>query len=351
MACTTPITLKSPNLRSPQLKLRKQGPHTALIDSKVHFVISVSNIGDDYVEDIIVKDALPNGLRHASGEDIISYEIGNLGPGEYKTIPISLTATESGNICNTVYAISRNTAPVMTTSCVLVYNVGLDVKKYGGKVGKDNQLEYSISVSNHSDFALENVVVTDRTHPFTQIVEAPGGKIEDHRITWIIPSLAPDEKEDFTVLLKSYKSGLLCNTVTAQGPYNLFDEDKVCTDWPGVPALQLELIDTEDSLTVNESTTYIVSIINQGTGPDKNITVEMVFPEGITPLSVTGPTESKIEEGKVSFSPYQELSSGTLLEYKVQAEATKEGDNRVKVTVDSDLLTSPLEETESTIVY
>ena len=67
-------------------------------------------------------------------------------------------------------------------------------------------------------------------------------------------------------------AGEHCNSVTVATPEGLTGESRACTVWRGYAGLLLEMIDTVDPIQVGEMTDYVITITNQGTADDTNIT-------------------------------------------------------------------------------
>lgn len=120
---------------------------------------------------------------------------------------------------------------------------------------------------------------------------------------------------------------------------------------PKLPAILLEVVDLEDPLIAGEETTYKITVMNQGTKEDRNVTVTAKFPKELTPLSAAGATAGTVEDSLVSFKPYGSLAPKETIVFTIKAKAVQVGDGRVRVKVLSDFLATPLSEEESTHVY
>src|SRR5690606_1347953 len=141
------------------------------------------------------------------------------------------------------------------------------------------------------------------------------------------------------------------NTPTVSAPYGLTGSAEACTLWEGMPAILLEVIDTEDGLLVGDPTTYIVRVTNQGSANDTNVVIPMDFPEGIQPRSASGATRGTVEGQSVTFEPYPTFAPNQTLEYRVAPRAAGEGDNRINTSLTSDGFEDAILEIESTTVY
>jgi hypothetical protein len=68
-------------------------------------------------------------------------------------------------------------------------------------------------------------------------------------------------------------------------------------------------------------------------------------------VSAEADVNHAIQEKTVSFVALPRLDPKAKITYRVVAKGTGEGDVRFKVTLKSDQMTSPVEETESTHIY
>jgi len=120
----------------------------------------------------------------------------------------------------------------------------------------------------------------------------------------------------------------------------------------GIPALLVEVIDTEDPVKVGESTTYVIEVTNQGTAPDTSILLTYQLPAELGYVNAGGPVPFKHEDGKVSFEAVPILKPGEKAKYTVVCKGLREGDVRPRAILRSDSLgNKPITEEESTQVY
>lgn len=83
-------------LARPSLALQKFGPAQAALHQSVPFQLLVTNNGPVEVSGIVMTDALPDGLAHASGRRNLIWDIGTLAPGQSRTVDYQVTATLAG---------------------------------------------------------------------------------------------------------------------------------------------------------------------------------------------------------------------------------------------------------------
>jgi len=346
-ACTTT------SVGVPELAIVKTTPNEqVLLGAGVPWNITVTNTGNFCAYDVVVTDTLPSGVSHASGEKVLTTELGTLAPGESRDITVNTEAAATGEHCNVAVVDSSNAGSAKDDACVVVVEAGLDVTKEGTPmqfVGK--KASYTIKVTNTGDVPLTDVVVTDTVPAQNKLLAAPGAQTNGNTATWTT-NLGAGESKSFELTVLGLQGGTYCNQVNAaSAEYGLSGSDEACTEWRGYPALLIEVIDTEDPLLEGEQTTYVIQITNQGTAQDTNVALNVALPSQLKVVSASGDTKGTISGNNVSFAAYPVLKAKEIIEFRVVAEAVAEGDARFKAEMKSDLLRTPVPEVESTQVY
>lgn len=332
----------------PVIAIDKSGPETAVIGSEITYNIVVKNTGSAVAKNVVVTDPVPTGLSHSSGKGELSFEVGDLAPGQSKPLAVTFKANQRGKVCNTATANSSNAGKVSDDACTVILVPGLKVEKSGTKeqiLGRN--ADYEIIVSNTGDTTLNNVVVTDTAPAETAIVAAPGAKIEGNKATWTIAELKAGAKATQTVKLTSKVAGTHCNTVTASSG-NLNDSAKACTLWKGIAAVLLEVVDDPDPIQVGESTTYTIKVTNQGFADINNIKVVANFDDEVSPVSSA---QGTVSGRSVTFPAVAKLGAKQVITYTITVKGGSVGDSRNKIVLTAEELKTPVEEEESTTVY
>jgi uncharacterized repeat protein (TIGR01451 family) len=332
----------------PVITIEKSGPETAVLGQDVTYNIVVKNTGTSVAKSVVVTDPVPSGMSHASGKGELSFEVGDLSPGQSKPLAVTFKANQRGKVCNVATANSSNAGKVTDDACTTVLVPGLKVEKSGTKeqiLGRN--ADYEIVVSNTGDTTLNNVVVSDTAPAETSIVTAPGGTISGNKASWTIASLAPGAKATQTIKLTSKTAGTHCNTVTATSGA-LSDNAKACTAWRGIAAVLLEVVDDPDPIQIGESTTYTIKVTNQGFADINNAKIVATFGDQVTPVSSA---QGSVSGKSVNFPVVSKLGAKQVITYTITVKGTSVGDSRNKIALTSDELKTPVDEEESTTVY
>ena len=123
------------------------------------------------------------------------------------------------------------------------------------------------------------------------------------------------------------------------------------TSIAGIPALRLDVVDVEDPIEVGASTTYMITVTNEGTAADTNIRITCNLEDQLQYVSAAGATSGSKVGNTVTFVPLQNLPPKAHATWRVVVTGVKAGDVRFKVSMVSDNLTRAVEEAEATRVY
>ena len=332
----------------PVIAIDKKGPETAILGQDVTYNIVVKNTGSAVAKSVVVTDPVPTGMSHASGKGELSFDVGDLAPGQSKPLAVTFKANQRGKVCNTATANSSNAGKVSDDACTTVLVPGLKVEKTGTKeqiLGRN--ADYEIVVSNTGDTTLQNVTVTDTAPADASIVTAPGATISGNKATWTIASLAPGAKATQSVKLTSKTAGTHCNTVTASSG-GMTESAKACTLWKGIAAVLLEVVDDPDPIQVGESTTYTIRVLNQGFADIHNVKIAATFGDQVMPVSSA---QGSVSGKSVNFPVVAKIAAKQTVTYTITVKGASVGDSRNKISLTADELKTPVAEEESTTVY
>ncbi len=330
------------------LAITKTGPATASVGEDIPYNITVSNSGNSVAKGVVVTDTVPNGLAHASGQSTLTFNVGDLGPNQSRSIPVVLRGTGRGRYCNTATATSSNAARVSAEACTAIVQPGLQVTKTGPPeqfIGKN--ADYTITVINSGDTLLSNVTVTDTAPQVARIITASGAAVAGTQAGWRIPELRPGERKSFTLTLTTATAGTHANGVVAAAG-GLTAQAQAATLWRGIGAMLVEVVDSPDPILIGGTTTYTIRITNQGSADLVNVNTVGTFPREITPSAAQNGT---ITGSTVRFQTIPRIAAGQSATFTVTGRGAVEGDGRVKFSFTEDTLGSPVIEEESTRVF
>ena len=192
----------------PSLSLTKTGYDVVLADADLMYTLRCENTGAEPARDVTVVDVLPTGLALVGADPppdqatppLLSWEPGDLEPGESWTAVITVTAPSSaGVITNTAMAdaTQRVVAPRMFATRVVTEGAILWVTKQGSApvVDVEDELVYTLRYQNIGNQAATGVVLAD-TLPsdvaVTGVSPAPTAQTTE-LVTWDLDTLDPGE--------------------------------------------------------------------------------------------------------------------------------------------------------------
>ena len=333
----------------PALQISKTGPETALLGSDVTYNIVVKNTGTSVAKSVVVTDNVPAGLTHSTGQNVLSFNVGDLAPNQSRSIPVTFKATQRGKVCNPAVAKSSNAGEVNDQACTTIVERGLDITKVGPKEAiLKKTAGYDIVVTNTGDTPLTGVVVSDTAPVQTSIVSADGASVTGNTAVWNVGTLNAGEKKSFKVVLTSSIAGTHCNGAAVRSNEGLTKSADACTLWKGVSALLIEVVDDPDPIQKGEKVTYTIRVTNQGTIEDTNIEVTAAFPAQVKPLSSP---QGTVTGNNVSFPAYPRLAPKASFVYTITAEGAEVGIGIVTVKRRSTDIPVWVTEEESTRTY
>lgn len=340
-------------ITAPALQLTKQCSERVLVCEMINYVLVVRNTGDAPANNVVITDNLPDGVT-SDGKSSLSFQIGTLAAGETKQVEFTGKPSRGGQFTNTATVTADGGLTSEASCTTMVGEPSLVVTKRGPAerfIGRP--VVYDISVQNTGNIDAVNTVVTDTLPAGLAFVEATeGGQHANGVVTWNVGTLAPGASKSMSITVKSSSAGTAKDVVTATASCTQANAE-ASTVIRGIPAILLEVIDVNDPIEIGATETYIIEVTNQGSAEDTNIKITAIVPAEMDFVSAEGPGGlAATTDGKtVSFAAYPQLAPKAKIQYKVNVKGNQEGDLRFKVILDSDVITSPVEETESTHVY
>ncbi len=285
--CACPQLCSVTRCTQPALCIKKWGPECVCLYCPACYTIEVCNSGSGTAYDVVLTDNIPDGLTHASGLKCLTYQLGDLCPGDSKRVNIELCANGRGTVTNTACVSYCGGPKCCAEWSTIINQPSLEVTKAGPDWAYICKVvDYTITVTNTGDLVLRDVTIDDLSPPGTTIVKAPGAEVCCNRAVWCIPEFCPGEVKTFTVSSRSQVAGCLVNKVTVStqsdcGQYCACAEKMTC--WKGIPGVHMCMVDTCNPVCLGETTVYRVCISNRGSADDTHVRLVLNFTNELLP--------------------------------------------------------------------
>ncbi|WP_269524085.1 DUF11 domain-containing protein [Coraliomargarita parva] len=341
----------------PKLAVTKKGPASIELGEIATWTVTVTNNGSAEATNVVVTDTLPDAFEATTS---LRQEIGNLSPGETKTVEYSAKAVKQGEFRNRAVATYDGSGPdgngaagssPEAGSPISVVQSGIRVRKSGPEeayVFKPEKFE--ITIENTGDTDLKNVRITDLLPKGASVSDPGRGRVSNGAIGWMIPTLPAGASQLITTEVAATQKGEFTNTVKVLTANGLEASDTVTTNWLAVPGVTISITDSKDPIRVKESTTYTIRVRNQGDFEPVSGTVTVKFTDTIKPTAVAGDAQGVINGQTVTF-PRTTLEPGKDINLSITAEGANIGPGRAVLNFSADFLADPVISEEATNVY
>jgi uncharacterized repeat protein (TIGR01451 family) len=338
----------------PKLELTMTAAGKALPCDPVPVILVVSNSGTGSIPDVKITSSLPPGLQTTDGKSEVVFDAGTLTAGQSRQFVANLQASTVGRYVNRAVASSATGLKASSTAATLVVGQPvLTIKRTGRErwfLGRS--ASYEITVTNRGDLPAKNTLIEDVIGAGVTSVQASAeGRLSGQTVIWELGTLAPNASKTVGVSCMPTREGPLTSVTTATAYCAEAVAVSTKTSVTGIPGVLLEVIDVEDPVNIGSLVTYVITVTNQGTAHGTNIRITCVLEDNVQYLSSAGTSPGSINGNTVTFAPLGILPPQAEATWRVVGTAVKPGDVRFKVTMNTDQLTRPVEETEATHLY
>jgi len=338
---------------SPALALEKSCTPEALVCDPITYTYTVRNTGDGPATSVRIRDQLAAGLALQGGGRNVDIDVGTLGPGESRDFTVDIDASQTGTYASTARATGDGGLQDEATCSTTVREPVLTIAKTGPATSfTGRNVTYQITVTNTGDAPATDAAIVDTLPAGTTFRSATNnGANTGSTVRWDLGDLAPGASRTVGLTLMSTSVGSKTNRATVSADCADDASDQATTEFQGIPAILLEVVDLTDPVEVGSNTTYRIRVTNQGTAVDTDIVITATLPAEVSFLSARGPTAETVSGRDVTFGALPSLAPGAARDWFVEVQADAVGDVRFAVAMTSSRLTSSVNETEATNLY
>jgi uncharacterized repeat protein (TIGR01451 family) len=312
-------------VQEPKLNIEVAGPNEVLFAKPQVFQLTFSNPGSGAAENVKIELVPPGGAAEAA----TSHQLGNLQPGESKTVDIELTAREAGKLQIKAIASAEGGVVTEVSKEIFCRKPELEVDwrgpatQYAGTTAT-----YFFRVRNPGTAPAEDVAVEVTLPEGAEFSSASEGQTFDaqrRQISWRVGTLAPGDDNYMELKCVVKKPGanqfrLAAATLAGDLTNNAVAETNVIA----LADLKLEVTDPSGAVAVGSPAVYEIRIANRGASAAKDVTVVALFSDGIEPDQAEGAMYS-VADGRVSFQPIDEVAAGREITLRIRAHAVQPG--------------------------
>lgn len=243
------------------IRIEKLMPEKVQLNQPFDYTITVTNLTDMMLSDVVVKENLPAGFKYKSSTpsgkldgSTLTWTMDTLGPKAVEKIIVSGSAAEVGWIqtcANATYVI-----PACTKTQVVQPALAL-VKTAPEKVLLCDAIPFTFTVTNKGTGTATNVKLSD-TLP-------AGLKTADGKtaVEMMLGSLAPGQSVSRSVTVKAEKTGAYKNQAFAMADGNLKAESGVTETLVVQPVLAIEKSGPKKEW-IGRTISYDITVSNKG---------------------------------------------------------------------------------------
>ena len=357
----------------PSLDVQVYGDTQAQVGSRTRFEVVIRNQGNGDATGIVLTDRYDQGLSHSPAGDqsmqIQNNRVGNLRPGESRSIFLEFGVVAAGRLCHDVSVRSNEGAEASGRSCVNAVQPeplgqsDLTISKDGPRqVTLGDIVPFTVVVRNTGEVPLTNLVVVDEydrslsPQPAQQGFEVVGGNLQ-----WRIDRLAPGESRRFDVPCSSLRpanragglvkvtddSGLLrvaehyVEVLPGQGGGNVVPGGNA-----GGETLRLSIEPSADTVVANSRTTIRFFVENRAAAPEQQVLLQVVFPPELTPdvntMRNSANVRGALMGNELRFDPIAQLRPEERLEFLIPVSINQPGVVNVGAQLTSQRVTNPV---------
>jgi uncharacterized repeat protein (TIGR01451 family) len=312
-------------VQEPKLAIDVAGPNEVFFGKPQVFKLTLSNPGTGPAENVTIELVPPGAATQAPTR----HPLGDLEPGESKTVEIELTAREAGKLQIKAIATADGDLTSDMAKEIFCRKPELEVDwrgpatQYAGTAAT-----YFFRVRNPGTAPAEDVTVEVTLPEGAEFISASEGQTYEPQrrlVKWQVGTLSPGDDNYMELKCAVKKPGtnqFVMNAATMFG--DLTDSATAETNVIALADLKLEVTDPSGAVAVGSPAVYEIRIANRGASAAQDVTVVALFSEGIEPDQAEGAMYT-VADGRVSFQPIDEVAAGREITLRIRAHATQPG--------------------------
>lgn len=208
-------------VQKPQLELTAEAPDRRFVGDIIPYTLTIRNTGDGIARETTVRQSLPEGTALASAsengiaeENGVRWELGDLRPGEKRTVTARLVAKNIMTARSTAeaYAVAADRVTgAMVTDVAGIAALLLTVGDVNDPVPVGDTEIYEIKATNQGSLAATRLVVKCILEDGMEFVSSSGAtkaRSEGNLVTFEpLPALDPQAEANWRIVVRATKEG------------------------------------------------------------------------------------------------------------------------------------------------
>lgn len=335
---------------APQLEFTVNAPAEVRLGQSIDLVFQLKNTGKVEASNIIVRDIVPEYLKHETGNDI-ECPIGKLAPNEVREIILPVVAVKLGTGENRAVLTADGGIQKELDSTIHVVGEQLVLTRTGhNRVYVEKPAAFTNNIRNDGNLKVPQVRVAEIVPAGMEFESASdGGKYDSNRnaVVWTVGPLAPGDDRALTVKYIPKETGTLNGKVTATAASGGKAEVNSTVEVVGRPELQMETLSATGLVTVGDKITSKFQLKNMGTATARNVQLKIQLPPELKLVNVRGTRFQKTKNNTIIFDSIDELAPKSNAAFELVLEPTEEAEARISIEILADHLSKPHRREES----
>ncbi len=340
---------------APKLHFTVSAPEQVKLGESLVLKFKLTNSGTADATGVIVRNVIPNGLKHANGNDL-EYEIGTVPAGKSQEMQLVLTAAEVGDVVNraAVTADGGVSSEVQTALKVIGAGTRLKLERIGSNqryLGRPAVFENR--VTNDSSRPVIGATVAEIIPAGLTFVEASdGGQYNPQKrsIVWAVGKLDPKQSKVLRATLIPKTPGKQTSVIRAIEPNGGAAQMVAETNVLGFSSLAVQVFGGDEPVVAGGQATYRIAIKNRGSAPATNVRVRVAVPAETQLVSFPNMLKPVAGGKEHPFEPISSLDPGTETTIEIVLKGLRPGDARLGISVQSDQMQRPLSREEAILI-
>jgi uncharacterized repeat protein (TIGR01451 family) len=332
-------------LNRPGLDLRRSGPREGAVNDMLKFKLEVRNTGRSPARNVVVEETLPAGLEYSNSKpsttgdkNPLVWNLGTLAPGAVRVVEYDAIVTKPGTLACKGLVRADGGVRRQAEGILRVGQATLAVIMTGPRQGLVGRLAtYRLTVTNTGTLPATHVALSDELPgEITFVGASGGGRVQGKAVRWDLGSLAAGDTRSVQLVVRARRAGTLKNFCTMTADRGVTEQGKAVTKFVQAKGLALELDKSSDPVQPDGRLTLTVRAVNAGESDEKNVSVVVKLPEGLTALEVRDLPKSTIKDGKVVLPALASVAAGREQAAVIELRADKVGDYTIQAEATSD---------------